>query len=568
MAEKSKIAIELELLNGEYLAKIKKSSAETKAFGKSAKSSFGNIQKSFVKMGAAAGGLTTIYKILDKSIKSASNLQEVTSKYQTVFTGNMVTANRAVTDLTEKYAMSTREAREYLSAVQDLLVPMGMNATLAADMSTEIVKLSADLGSFNNQPTEKVMQDITAALTGSFETMKKYGIVLNETVIKQEALNQGVWNGKGMIDAATKAQVAYSLMVKGSTAAIGDMERTSDSYANSMKRMKAASEDAAASIGNSLLPVLTKVSNIATAAFKEVTEIMKQNERHAKAMKKLEAMRARIRYDDMSTMERVVWTKKTLDQLLTHELYLEKQIAKERQNKEKTEVKKKKQVNIKKPGGDREDPATEEFNRKYLALQKYHNVKLSVEDYNLQIERERQMKAAADYEAYLKTKLGMDSVYYAGLQTVANTASVFMAQKNKKLFRFGQGLAIAQTIMNTQIGMIKAYAQLGPIAGAAGAAVVALAGALSIKRIASQKPPEFAVGSYSVPADMPAVIHKGEMILDRDTAQSARDLAESGPSQTNVYVDGQKLFDVSEMYRDEAAQNIGSIGSFPVESAY
>lgn len=571
---KSKLAVELELLNGEYLAKIKRTGDATKKFSKTTDSTIGGIKKSWLKLGAAAVVGQKFLEFLKGSVKAASDLQEVTSKFQTVFTGNMNVANKAVMELTKNYAMSTREAREYLAAVQDLLVPMGMNAEAASGMSAEIVKLSADIGSFNNQKTSKVMQDITAALTGSFETMKKYGIVLNETVIKQEALRQKVWDGKGAIDAATKAQVAYSLMVKGSQAAIGDMERTADSYANSMKRMEAASEDAAASIGKSLLPVLTKLSNIATAGFAKITEVFNQSERHSRAMIKLEAMRARIQWDEMSTLEQLAWNRENLSRLLEHELFLEKQIASEGAKREKQEQKKKPTVTGRsgKAAVVKTDPEIMAFATRLDMLQNYHDVKLTAETDTLARERERQNQAADDYKAYLQTKLGMDSVYYKGLQAVASTASVFMAEKNKSLFRFGQALAIAQSWMNTFQGVTKAYAQLGPIGGSIGAAVIIAAGALATRKIASQKPPEFAQGSYNVQTTGPAILHGGEIVAPKTMADSIRsgeaDLTAGGGRSTNVYVDGQKLFDVSEGYRDEASQNMGGSGSFPVESAY
>ena len=121
--------------------------------------------------------------------------------------------------------MSQEEAKRYLSSVQDLLVPMGVAADKAAVLSHEVVKLSADLGSFSNLPTERVMLDIQSALVGNFETMKKYGVVLKETVVSEKALAMGLAETKQELTAGHKAQAAYALMVEGSAAAIGDMQR-------------------------------------------------------------------------------------------------------------------------------------------------------------------------------------------------------------------------------------------------------------------------------------------------------------------------------------------------------
>ena len=74
-------------------------------------------------------------------------------------------------------------------------------------------------------------------------------------------MNDGVWDGKGMLDANTKAQIAFKLITEGSAAAVGDMARTSEGYANTKKRVTAQVEDAAAAFGEKLLPAATGVWN-------------------------------------------------------------------------------------------------------------------------------------------------------------------------------------------------------------------------------------------------------------------------------------------------------------------
>jgi hypothetical protein len=196
---------------------------------------------------------------MKKSIDAASDLQEVTSKFNTVFKNQEYAAEQMSNTLVKSYAMSTRESKQYLSSIQDLLVPMGIQADAAGKLSFEVTKLAADLGSFNNIPTAKVMEDIQSALVGNFETMKKYGVVLNETVVSQQALTTGLAKNKNELTAAHKAQAAYELIVKGSTAAIGDMERTSGGYANQIKQLNASFEDIKATLGEGLLPIITSI---------------------------------------------------------------------------------------------------------------------------------------------------------------------------------------------------------------------------------------------------------------------------------------------------------------------
>ena len=228
-----------------------------------------SVQRSFMKikssmlgiLGAAAavagvGGFALIAK---SAISAASDLEEVGSKFSVVFKGMEKAAEKWSETLVDTYGLSTREAKEYLSSVQDLLVPMGMQARAAGVLSNEIVKLSVDLGSFNNMPTAKVMEDIQSALVGNFETMKKYGVVLNVATTTQKALEMGLAATKDELTAGMKAQAAYQLMVEGSKAAIGDWARTSESFANQMKQLTSNIEDLRAEIGKELLPLITPI---------------------------------------------------------------------------------------------------------------------------------------------------------------------------------------------------------------------------------------------------------------------------------------------------------------------
>jgi lambda family phage tail tape measure protein len=220
-----------------------------------------SVSRGYGLIATAIAGLASsqAFAIIDRMIQQASDLEEMTSKFNVVFAGQQTYARQTAEMLVKYYGMSTREARQYLSSVQDLLVPMGANAAVAARLSGEIVKLSADLGSFNNLPTAQVMGDIQSALVGQYETMKKYGIVMGEEIVQRQALNLGLGKTKDELTAGEKAYAAFTIMVRDSQAAIGDKMRTMDSYANKLKDYHAAWEDTGAALGKAFLPAASAV---------------------------------------------------------------------------------------------------------------------------------------------------------------------------------------------------------------------------------------------------------------------------------------------------------------------
>lgn len=208
---------------------------------------------------AATAGLAALTAGMVSTLGAASDLAETQGKFNVVFAGQLGQAEQWSKELVAGYAMSTEESKRYLAAMQDLLVPMGMMPDAAARMSNEVVRLSADLGSFNNLPTEQVMDDIQSALVGNYETMKKYGVVISAATVEQKALTMGLAASKEELTAGEKAQAAYQMMVEGSAAAIGDMARTSDDYANQMKSFHAITQDLTAAMGKQLLPIAADV---------------------------------------------------------------------------------------------------------------------------------------------------------------------------------------------------------------------------------------------------------------------------------------------------------------------
>jgi len=205
----------------------------------------------FVGFGAMAVGMK-------KVISLASDMEETQAKFNVVFRDMTEDAELWSKTLVSSYQMSGEESKRYLGSLQDLLVPTGMAREEAGAMANEFVKLAADLGSFNNLPTNIVIRDIQSALAGGSETMTKYGIDIKVATVKQEAMNLGLWDGVGAITKQARAQAVLSLAYKHSSDAVGDSIRSAGSYALQMKELQAKIADTGTAIGNKLLPKATE----------------------------------------------------------------------------------------------------------------------------------------------------------------------------------------------------------------------------------------------------------------------------------------------------------------------
>ncbi len=226
---------------------------------------------SFSRIAGPAAAVGTAFAAASAvAIKYASDAQETMSKFNVVF-GNMSTAMKSFGDnMAQQMGRSKYAVASSLASFQDLLVPMGMAPQAAAEMSKTLSALAIDLGSFNNMADADVIRDLQAALTGSGEVMKKYGVIVSEAAVKQELLNMGL--DPKIVTEAQKAQARLNIIMKGTTAAQGDAVRTADGFANQMKRLNDNARDAAVELGNLLIPAATELAKEAAEVAKRVGE--------------------------------------------------------------------------------------------------------------------------------------------------------------------------------------------------------------------------------------------------------------------------------------------------------
>ena len=208
------------------------------------------------------------------SIKAAANLEETMNKFNVVFGQNAKQVKEWGDTFAAEVGRSRQQIADFLSSAQDLLVPIGFEPGAAEELSKQLTTLAVDLASFNNMADADVMRDLQAALTGSGEVMKKYGVLVNEAAVKQELLNEGL--DPKTADNTQKAMARLTIILRGTTAAQGDALRSAGSFTNQMKALQASVSDAAAEIGSALLPVvtpmITKLVEIAKEAAAWITK--------------------------------------------------------------------------------------------------------------------------------------------------------------------------------------------------------------------------------------------------------------------------------------------------------
>ena len=207
------------------------------------------------------------------AVRVASDAAEAASKMDAVFGGAVASMNAELAAMRNTIPATTAQLQGMASGIQDLLVPLGMAAPAAQQMTTQVVKLAGDLASFNNIGIDQSLEKIRAALVGSYEPALAFGVALNAANVKTEAIRLGLIKYGDELDANARAQAAFSLLLQGTTAAHGDAARTADSAANSFKFLQSNIAELAGTIGGTLLPVITPMVRQLTEAVKQANQL-------------------------------------------------------------------------------------------------------------------------------------------------------------------------------------------------------------------------------------------------------------------------------------------------------
>jgi hypothetical protein len=205
-------------------------------------------------LGASAGGA------LSAAVAEATSLGEETSKSAVIF-GESAAAVAAFARSASQIGLAESAALQATGTFGNLFTAMGLGRDQAASYATTLTTLGADLASFNNTSVEDAITALGAALRGESEPIRRFGVLLDDATLKQEALAQGlITSTTGSLTPAIRAQAAYAVILRQTAAAQGDFARTSGSLANLSRIISAQTKNVFTTLGSSFEPLYRAVA--------------------------------------------------------------------------------------------------------------------------------------------------------------------------------------------------------------------------------------------------------------------------------------------------------------------
>lgn len=250
------------------------------------KKMIGTLKNVAATMGVAFAGAQLVNFAKD-SIMAASTMNESLSKVSVVFDQNAEAVIKWGQTAAENMGISNQAALEAAGTYGNLFQAFGLGQPEAQKMSTSLVQLAADMASFNNTSVDDAILALRSGLSGETEPLKRFGVALQDTRLKTEALKMGlIKNTSEALTPAAKAQAAYNIIMHDTALAQGDYARTADGTANTMKTLQAKFADAKVAVGDALLPAfraMLGVLNLAIPLLKKLGDFFKNNQDEIKA---------------------------------------------------------------------------------------------------------------------------------------------------------------------------------------------------------------------------------------------------------------------------------------------
>lgn len=217
--------------------------------------------------GQAAAGLAglavgKVVSTFTDSIGLATDLNEALNKSNVVFGDAAAEMERFASTAAQSIGLAKGEALDAAGTFGNLFDQLGFANDETLNMSTSMMQLAADFGSFHNADITDVIEAQTAAFRGEYDSLQRFVPTINAAAVEQQALAETGKKSAKELTNAEKAAATYTFMMENAGAAMGDFAATSGEGANAQRIAAAEMENAKAQLGEKLLPLQAKFTQL------------------------------------------------------------------------------------------------------------------------------------------------------------------------------------------------------------------------------------------------------------------------------------------------------------------
>ena len=190
-------------------------------------------------VGVGVGGIG-VYKALEAFSEIESQARRVSIVLEDQADG----VRKWAEGVSSSFGIGAASLTEAVAATADLLKPQGFNTADAADYATELTNIGDALAKWGGTDFETALSALQAGLLGERESLKQFGVVINQTEVDARA---ALLKTKGEYDNLNEAQLktvaTLELIEEKSTDALAAQEAGAGTATDTINALKATFDD-------------------------------------------------------------------------------------------------------------------------------------------------------------------------------------------------------------------------------------------------------------------------------------------------------------------------------------
>lgn len=236
-------------------------------------------------------GLRGVFNWVKEAVSLSSSLTEIQNVVDVTFADMKHVMEDFASTSIKAYGMAPLTAKTIGSRFQAMGVAMGISnravaetsknlenmqisladgystgAESVAEMSVQLTKLAADLGSFYDKDQATVAKALESIFTGQTRPLRQFGIDLTQATVSEWAMTQGLNANMKAMTQAEKTMLRYQYVLAHTGAAQGDFARTANTWANQVRVLKQNFQMLSSTIGgviiNAFKPLVSWLNNL------------------------------------------------------------------------------------------------------------------------------------------------------------------------------------------------------------------------------------------------------------------------------------------------------------------
>ncbi len=234
------------------------------------------VGDSFVSIGKKASILSAaLVGVGAKAFSMAADFEDAMGATDQVFKTSSEEIQNWAKSLSSEYGVAKKEALEYANLMGTMLKNIGnLTEREASAQSKKLVELAGDLTAMYGGTTSEAINALTASLRGINVPIAKYGVGINDALVKAKAFEMGIASLTGELSIQARQAATLQIIWEQTADAQGQAGREADTASGAMRAFRTEVANLSTEIGETLLPIITPMIaklTEATQGFRELS---------------------------------------------------------------------------------------------------------------------------------------------------------------------------------------------------------------------------------------------------------------------------------------------------------